>query len=147
MCVWLELFIFTNHLFHTCLYLWLSHLSYLGYPQQSTTLASVNHSLHMTPSLNRNQALTGVGINQIGLGHNEITQAVISNDTSSVLEIFIGLESFHDITGLPPYQHHTMLYSGGDDDVQTAIINMYADFFELPADSLLGKIENVVTEK
>ena len=40
-----------------------------------------------------------------------------------------------------------MLYSCGDDDVQTAIINMYPDFFELPADSLLGKIEQVVTEK
>ena len=54
---------------------------------------------------------------------------------------------FVDITGLPPSQHHTMLYSCGDDEVQTAIINMYPDFFELPADSLLGKIEQVVTEK
>ena len=31
---------------------------------------------------------------------------------------------FVDITGLPPSQHHTMLYSCGDDEVQTAIINM-----------------------
>ena len=54
---------------------------------------------------------------------------------------------FVDITGLPPSQHHTMLYSCGDDEVQTAIINMYPDFFELPADTLLGKIEQVVTEK
>ena len=40
-----------------------------------------------------------------------------------------------------------MLYSCGDDKVQTSIINMYPDFFELPDDSLLGKIEHVVTEK
>ena len=54
---------------------------------------------------------------------------------------------FVTMTRPPASQIHAILYSCCDDATQTAIINTYPDYFKIPTDDLLDKIEAIVTRK
>ena len=54
---------------------------------------------------------------------------------------------FVTMTRPPASQIHALLYSCCDDVTQTAIINTYPDYFKIPSDELLDKIETIVTRK
>ena len=54
---------------------------------------------------------------------------------------------FRKMTDLPDDRVHAQLYSCADDAVQCALLSTYTDFFSLPEDALLKKIETAVTQR
>ena len=62
-------------------------------------------------------------------------------------KFLVDWQVFQSVTKFPNAETHIQLYSCCADDVQTALINMQEDYFDLPIDLLLGHVERIVTQK
>ena len=62
-------------------------------------------------------------------------------------KFLVDWDVFCKMTDLPDDRVHAQLYSCADDAVQCALISTYTDFFDLPHDTLLQKVERVVTQR
>ena len=71
-----------------------------------------------------------------------------SGITSQQFQKFrIDWEVFARMTNMPPAQTNIQLYNYADEAVQTSIINTYPKFFSEEANSLMGMLEALVTQK
>ena len=59
----------------------------------------------------------------------------------------IDWQVYTNLTNLPDHKQHVQLYNNSEESVQTAIINVYPDFFQLDVSELLDKLELVVTKR